>query len=203
MPQKGEAYTCLYVSASWRCDTSTRQVQHVANQGIRNSARTSGPPAAEMEGRFPFTAERFEPISRDVTYTSGSVRIPTDQPLGELASVLLEARSGDSLPTWGFFPEILQRTEYIDGYVIAPLADRMLESNPELAREFNARSRLRQERRCTARPVLRTHAFVRSRLRDLSRRRGIARCSDQHKQSVASQSLSASNLAAFPAKPSY
>jgi hypothetical protein len=96
-------------------------------------------PAAEKEGRFPFTADSFEPLPRDVTYAAGSVRIPTDQPLGELASVLLEARSGDSLLAWGFFPEILQRTEYIDGYVIAPLADRMLRSSPELAREFNAK----------------------------------------------------------------
>jgi hypothetical protein len=96
-------------------------------------------PAAEMEGRFPFTADSFEPLQRDVTYSPGTVRVPTDQPLGELASVLLEARSSDSFLTWGFFPEILQRTEYIDGYVIAPLADRMLQSNPDLAREFNAR----------------------------------------------------------------
>jgi hypothetical protein len=39
----------------------------------------------------------------------------------------------------GFFPEILQRTEYIDDYVIAPLADRMLQANPDLAREFNVK----------------------------------------------------------------
>jgi hypothetical protein len=95
--------------------------------------------SAEKEGRFPFTADGYEPLRREVTYAPGSVRVPTDQPLGELASVLLEARSGDSLLAWGFFPEILQRTEYIDGYVIAPLADRMLQTNPELAREFNAK----------------------------------------------------------------
>jgi hypothetical protein len=105
-------------------------------------ARVSGgrhDPAAEKEGRFPFAADSFEPIQREVTYTAGSVRVPTDQPLGELASVLLEARSSDSLLAWGFFPEILQRTEYIDGYVIAPLADRMLQANPELAREFHSK----------------------------------------------------------------
>lgn len=96
-------------------------------------------PTAEKEGRFPATADSFVPVQRQVTYPSGSVRISTDQPLGELASVLLEPRSNESFLAWGFFPEILQRTEYIDGYVIAPLADRMLQSNPELAREFNAR----------------------------------------------------------------
>jgi hypothetical protein len=96
-------------------------------------------PAAEKEGRFPFTADAYESLQREVTYPSGSVRVATDQPLGELASVLLEAQSGDSFLAWGFFPEILQRTEYIDGYVIAPLADRMLESDPALAREFAAK----------------------------------------------------------------
>lgn len=95
--------------------------------------------SAEKEGRFPFTADSYEPLQRDVTYPAGSLRVPTDQPLGELATVLLEARSGDSFLAWGFFPEILQRTEYIDGYVIAPLAERMLQSNPDLAREFNAK----------------------------------------------------------------
>lgn len=96
-------------------------------------------PNAEKEGRFPFAADRFEPFLREVTYPAGSARIPTDQPLGELASVLLEAQSGDSFLSWGFFPEILQRTEYIDGYVIAPLADRMLQTDPALAREFNTK----------------------------------------------------------------
>lgn len=52
---------------------------------------------------------------------------------------MLEPRSKESFLAWGFFPEILQRTEYIDGYVIAPLADRMLQTNPDLAHEFSAR----------------------------------------------------------------
>lgn len=96
-------------------------------------------PSAEKEARFPFTADAFEPVQRQVTYAAGSVRVSTDQALGELACVLLEPRSAESFLSWGFFPEILQRTEYIDGYVIAPLADRMLQSNPDLAREFDAR----------------------------------------------------------------
>jgi hypothetical protein len=94
-------------------------------------------PAAEKEGRFPVIADKYEPLMRETTYPTGSVRVPTDQPLGELASVLLEPASGDSFLAWGFFPEILQRTEYIDGYVIAPLADRMLASDPALASEFS------------------------------------------------------------------
>ena len=45
--------------------------------------------------------------------------------------VLLDPQSDDSFLAWGFFPEILQRTEYIEGYVIAPLAERMLEIRPD------------------------------------------------------------------------
>jgi hypothetical protein len=45
----------------------------------------------------------------------------------------------DSLFGWGFFNEILQRTEYIEGYVIAPLAGKMLKEDPKLKAEFEAR----------------------------------------------------------------
>ncbi|WP_374467901.1 M14 family metallopeptidase [Phenylobacterium sp.] len=92
-----------------------------------------------MEGRFPVGAQDYVAARRRVTYAPGSVRVPTDQPLGELASILLEARSPDSFLAWGFFPEILQRTEYMEGYVIAPLAERMLKDDPKLAAEFRAR----------------------------------------------------------------
>jgi hypothetical protein len=52
---------------------------------------------------------------------------------------MLEAESRDSLLAWGFFPHILQRTEYIEGYVIAPLAEEMLVRDPTLRAEFEAK----------------------------------------------------------------
>ena len=61
------------------------------------------------------------------------------QPLGLLAAAMLEPESKDSLLAWNEFPEILQRTEYIEGYAIAPLADRMLAENPALKAEFEAK----------------------------------------------------------------
>jgi hypothetical protein len=76
---------------------------------------------------------------RQVTFPIGSVRVPTDQPLGDLAMALLEPESDDSLFAWGFFLEILQRTEYIEGYVLAPAAERMLAEDAELKAEFNTR----------------------------------------------------------------
>ena len=72
-------------------------------------------------------------------FAPGSVRIPVDQPLGELAVVLLEPLSGDSFLQWGFFNEILQRTEYFEHYVMEPLAEKMLAADPKLKAEFEKR----------------------------------------------------------------
>ncbi len=90
------------------------------------------------EGHVPLRAT-YKHIKRTETYPAGSVRVPSDQPLGLLAAAMLEAESPDSLLAWNFFPEILMRTEYMEGYVIAPLADRMLANDPKLRAEFKAK----------------------------------------------------------------
>lgn len=69
-------------------------------------------------------------------YPKGSVYISTDQPLGDLAMVLLEPLSQDSFFRWGFFLSIFQRTEYIEPYVMEPMAIKMLQESPELKIEF-------------------------------------------------------------------
>ncbi len=73
------------------------------------------------------------------TFPTGSVRVPTDQPLGDVVVLLLEPQSSESFFAWGFFPEVLSRVEYIEGYAIAPLAERMLAADPALKAEFEAR----------------------------------------------------------------
>jgi len=71
-----------------------------------------------------------------VSFPPGSVRVSTDQPLGDLAVILLEPASPDSFFQWGFFLEVLQRTEYFDAYVMAPTADAMLAADEALAVAF-------------------------------------------------------------------
>ena len=83
--------------------------------------RVSAKPVAEQR------TERFAP---------GAVRVPTDQALGDLSAILLEPASPDSFFQWGFFDEIFQETEYIEAYVIEPMAERMLAADPKLAEEF-------------------------------------------------------------------
>jgi hypothetical protein len=105
-----------------------------------DAVRVRGPKLAPAsEGRVPLSAAGFDHAPRTETYPAGSVRVPADQPLGLLAAALLEPESADGALAWGFFPGMLQRTEYIEGYAIAPLADRMLASDPALKREFEAK----------------------------------------------------------------
>ena len=53
--------------------------------------------------------------------------------------LLLEPGSADSFYQWGFFLEVLSRTEYGEAYVLEPMARKMLAADPELGREFQKR----------------------------------------------------------------
>jgi hypothetical protein len=92
--------------------------------------------AGASEGRVPLRTGGVTPLTRTATMTAGSVRVPADQPLALVAAALLEPDSPESLLAWGFFPEILQRTEYMEAYAIEPLAARMLQQDHALARAW-------------------------------------------------------------------
>ncbi len=91
------------------------------------------------EGRIPLTAEGFRHFEMRETFVPGSVRVTSDQPLRLLIAAMLEPEGPDSLLAWNFFPGMLQRTEYIESYVAAPMAEKMLASDPKLATEFEAK----------------------------------------------------------------
>ena len=81
-------------------------------------------------------SETTKSETRKQLFTAGSVYISTDQSLGDLAMLLLEPSSKDSYFSWGFFLSIFQRTEYIEAYVMEPMAKKMLEDSPALQKEF-------------------------------------------------------------------
>ncbi|MBT8131785.1 MAG: carboxypeptidase, partial [Gammaproteobacteria bacterium] len=81
----------------------------------------------------------------------------TRQPLGTLAMLLLEPQSPDSLFQWGYFLEIMNRTEYFEAYAIEPLAQRMLQRDPALAKEF--REKLATDSEFAADAKARLHWF--------------------------------------------
>ena len=91
------------------------------------------------EGRVAVTVAGVTPERRDWTFPAGSVRVSTDQPLGDIVVLLLEPQSAESFFAWGMFPEVLSRVEYIEGYAIAPLAERMMAADPALKAAFEAK----------------------------------------------------------------
>lgn len=137
--------------AWWVPATAPAVIERLRLHGIRfdtidaprtldlDMVRLSNPKlSAASEGHVPLTAD-FAHVRRRETMPPGSVRVPSDQPLGLVAAALLEAESGDGVLAWNYLPGILQRTEYIEGYAIAPLADRMLADDPTLRRDFKAK----------------------------------------------------------------
>jgi murein tripeptide amidase MpaA len=109
-----------------------------------------------FEGRVRVSAGAV-PERRVETFPPGSVRVPVDQPLGVLAVLLLEPASPDSFLQWGFFLEVLQRTEYVEAYIMEPTARAMLEADPSLEAEFERK--LRDDPALAADPRARLHWF--------------------------------------------
>jgi hypothetical protein len=91
--------------------------------------------ARPFEGHILVTGNTSVEIRKQL-FPVGSAAISTDQPLGDLAILLLEPKSPDSYFSWGFFYQIFQRTEYIEAYVMEPMIKKMLEESPELKIEF-------------------------------------------------------------------
>lgn len=92
--------------------------------------------ASPLEGKIRFQSFETKPILRKVTLSPGSVKIPVDQDLGELASILLEAESVDSFFQWGYFMSILSQTEYMETYIMEPMMQHMLKEDSKLKAEF-------------------------------------------------------------------
>ena len=112
--------------------------------------------AQPFEGRFRVTATPVEEKRRE-KFPPGSVRVPTDQPLGDLAIALLEPAGPDSFFQWGFFHEVLQRTEYIDAYIMEPTAERMMQADPKLREAFT--KKLAEDKEFASSPAKRLEWF--------------------------------------------
>jgi len=84
---------------------------------------------------------RFEVEKRRESFAAGAARVPTDQPLGDLVMLLLEPAAPDSFFAWGFFHGVLRSPEYVEAYVMEPMAERMLAEDPALRAEFERKLR--------------------------------------------------------------
>lgn len=91
--------------------------------------------ARPNEGRVPLEA-RFEHGLIEETMPAGTIRVPSDQPLGLLAAALLEPESQDSFLAWGFFPEMLGAPPGTEDFVRAASAEALLEADSRLREQF-------------------------------------------------------------------
>ena len=130
--------------------TSVIEVLHAHGVRFRSLAESA---AIELESyrltnvRWPY--EPFEgrhmpkfDVERSVEvreFPAGSVVVSPAQPLGKLVLNLLEPEAPDSFAKWGFFNAIFEEKEYAEHYVLEALAREMMDSDPELKREFQER----------------------------------------------------------------
>jgi hypothetical protein len=90
------------------------------------------------EGRTKVKSAKFDEVVKDVVLPKGSVCIIPQGQQAVLAALLLDPRSTESFFYWGFFNEVLTRTEYIEGYVLEPYMEKLLVSNDELNSKWMA-----------------------------------------------------------------
>jgi len=73
------------------------------------------------------------------TLAAGSLYVPLDTELANVAIALLEPESPDSLFAWGELSSCLEEKEYMDTRVLDPLAEQMLAKDPKLKAEWEQR----------------------------------------------------------------
>ncbi|MFZ4621355.1 MAG: M14 family metallopeptidase [Bacteroidota bacterium] len=79
------------------------------------------------------------PHKRMMKVPAGTFIVPTKQRTRRVIAHLLEPESPDSFVAWGFLNAFFERKEYAEAYVMEPIAQMMLDSSPELQKEFEER----------------------------------------------------------------
>lgn len=92
-----------------------------------------------FEGRHPMIEIDYTETTEERWFPAGSVIVKTMQPAGRLIPHILEPKGNGSFVYWGFFDAIFEQKEYGESYVMEKLAREMLNHDPELRAEFEAK----------------------------------------------------------------
>lgn len=76
------------------------------------------------------------PFEETIEVHSGAVIVLTNQRTLRVIVNLFEPLSPDSLVRWGFFNSIFERKEYIEPFILEPLARQMLRTDSKLSKQF-------------------------------------------------------------------
>ncbi len=88
--------------------------------------------------------------TEDIDLYRGDYIIYTGQKTDRYIVETLEPEAPDSWFAWGFFDGILMQKEHFSSYVFEDIAERLLESDPSLKKEFEAKRRNDKEFRANA-----------------------------------------------------
>jgi hypothetical protein len=91
------------------------------------------------EGMMRVQSSELDQTYKTLSLNPGSVRVKTDQALGELVVILLEPESVDSFFQWGYFNTIFTQTEYMETYIMEPLIAKMLAEDAGLKTRFESK----------------------------------------------------------------
>ena len=91
------------------------------------------------EGHYLHSKVEVKKVSQRVKYYAGDYWIDLNQKQNRYIVETLEPQAPDSYFAWNFFDGILQRKEYFSPYVFEDTAIKILESNPNIKAELEAR----------------------------------------------------------------
>ena len=80
-----------------------------------------------------------EKFVEEAALPAGTFIVYTQQRALRVIMHLLEPQAPDSFVSWGFFNAFFERKEYAEPYIMEPIAQKMLDDNPMLQAEFDAR----------------------------------------------------------------
>ncbi|GBD88199.1 zinc carboxypeptidase [bacterium BMS3Abin03] len=81
----------------------------------------------------------YDTYQENLTVPAGTFYVPANQRTIRVIGNLLEPKSDDSFVKWGFLNVTFERKEYFENYVMENIAGQMLESDPVLKKEFEAK----------------------------------------------------------------
>ncbi|HLP15481.1 MAG TPA: M14 family metallopeptidase [Bacteroidota bacterium] len=79
------------------------------------------------------------PVHEERTFPAGTYIVPTSQRTARVIANLLEPSGPDSFVYWGMFDTIFERKEYYEDGVMERIAKQMMDADPSLRREFEAK----------------------------------------------------------------
>jgi len=79
------------------------------------------------------------PFTEKIKVPKGTIVVRTNQRTLRVIANLLEPMAPDSFVRWGFFNSFFERKEYVEVYVMEPIAKQMLKDNQKLRDEFHSK----------------------------------------------------------------